>query len=465
MCAALFCAYMAGMISVPTLAALRFGTGLAPDIAPPGGPSEMLAALRGPDGAAAAFPVGGWRVRVDDAIEWITLRRKRRDSAAADAAFQTLRRRMADNYFADLGNTVARGTRTGDGFRERLVWFWADHFTIAGGRGYLRQTLTGYVEDAVRPRITGRFSDLLIHAVTHPAMLVYLDQSGSVGPGSPFAQRRTGRGLNENLAREVLELHTMGVGAAYGQGDVRALAELLTGLGIDKEARAVFRPNTAEPGAEVVLGQVMGGDPAQLEHIHAALRVIAAHPDTARHIARKLAVHFVSDTPAPDMVDAMTRAYQDTDGALMAVYGAMLNHPAAWGQQLEKVRQPFDFIVAGLRALGLGDDAGSAGGRVLRETVLTPLQLMGQPWQAATGPDGWPEEAAAWITPQGLAARIDWAMTRPEALVTVLPDPRDFVEIALADAADGRVRFAAEAAETRAAGVGLILASAAFQRR
>lgn len=447
------------------LSARRFGTGLAPGIAAPAGAEAMLSALAGADLAASDWPMAGWDTRLADVLAFGPLRRARRESEAANAAFQAHRRKMTANAFADLGTMIARGTRARDGFRERLAWFWADHFTVSSPRPQNRYALPAYIETAIRPRITGRFEDLLIAAVLHPAMVIYLDQDASVGPNSTFGAQREGRGLNENLAREVLELHTMGVGAGYGQRDVRALAELLTGLGLDRDLDVVFRPQRAEPGAETVLGQVFGGDPARLAHIEDALRHIARHPDTARHIARKLAVHFVADDPPVPLVEAVTGAFLATGGDLMAVYRALLEHPLAWAPEARKVQQPFAFLVAALRALGLGETAPEAGGRVLRETILAPLQGMAQPWMQAPGPDGWPEAAEAWVTPQGLAARIDWAMTQPERLLPALPDPRAFVEVALGAGASGAVRFAAEAAETRAAGIGLVLASAEFQRR
>lgn len=454
------------MISAPTLAALRFGTGLSPNLPAPEGAEAVLAALAGPDVMARRYPQDGWDTRVADARAWVRLRKTRDRSEADKEAWQDLLARVLGNLARDMGTHIARATQTQDGLRERLMWFWADHFTVAGTRGYFRQTIPGYVEDVIRPHVTGRFADMLMAVVTHPAMVFYLDQDRSIGPNSRLGQRRGERGLNENLAREILELHTLGVGAGYGQRDVRELAELLTGVTSDREGVALFRPQFAEPGTEEILGQTFGGDPAQLSHIRDAMQALAVHPDTARHIARKLVVHFIADTPPPAMVDRLAQVWLDSGGDLGAVTAALVRDPDSWTMPLTKVRQPMEFMCAAVRALGLGADAPDAGRRVMRDTFWAPLRLMGQPWYAAPGPDGWPEEAEAWITPQALAARIDWAMTQPAALMgTTLPDPRSFIDQALADAASPRLRFAAEAAEDRAAGIGLILSSAEFQRR
>jgi uncharacterized protein (DUF1800 family) len=296
-------------------------------------------------------------------------------------------------------------------------------------------------------------------------MLIYLDQVVSVGPASRFGQRR-GLGLNENLARELIELHTLGVAGSYDQRDVRELAELLTGVNVGAEGQTVFLPNRAEPGPEVVLGVTHGGDPARIEHVHAVLDDLAARTDTARHLARKLAVHFVADTPDPRLVEDLAAVWVATKGDLLAVAQALAEHPAAAGPQPGKVRQPFDYLVAALRALGLDGSAVMAlPDRDFNRLVMGPLGAMGQTWVSPRGPDGWPEAAEAWITPQRLAARIEWAMQAPARLVPALPDPRSFVEDALAGLADDTLRLAAARAETETEGVGLVLASPAFNRR
>lgn len=455
------------------LAEIRFGAGLSPAVAPPASADEMLSRLRGPDEMAQRFPVTPLEDAVTGAATYRRLRRKRKRQdgkpgyEAADKAFKDYRRSQNHTRFGWHGQRLLRHVHTRDGFRERLVLFWADHFTAQGKSGATRVLAAPYAESVIRPHLSGRFEDLLIAAATSPLMLMYLDQNRSAGPGSRAAARRKRlSGLNENLAREVLELHTLGVDGPYSQTDVRQLAELFTGLTVSKEAQFVFHPGMAEPGAETVLGNTYGGGKPQLEQVLSALRDLARHPVTAQHIARKLAVHFVSDTPDPALVSHVAARFQDTGGDLMQVYAALLEHPAAWEPQLRNVKPPFDYVASACRALAVPEAriAGFRPGQVNR-LLLAPLTPMGQRWEFSGGPDGWPEEDAAWVTPQALAARLRWAMAAPRRLAQPLPDPRGFASAALGGFANERVMFAARAAETEAEAVGLILSSPAFQRR
>ncbi|MCK0167502.1 DUF1800 domain-containing protein [Jannaschia sp. S6380] len=447
---------------IPTLAAIRFGTGLAPDIAPPAGADDLLQALSGPDQMALIVPLPGWAPRMADLQEIARLRRALRDDRSLMDEFDTARQGMNRAYYRDLAATLQRAAITRDGFRERLVWFWTGHFAITEGAGFLRRTVGGYVEEAIRPHVGGTFASMLRSAVKHPAMLNFLDQVRSAGPGSPRGRR--GGGMNENLAREVLELHTLGAGAKYTQTDVRQLAELMTGLTQDRVGAFKFQPNMAEPGAETVLGRSYGGDDPSPRDVDAVLDDLAAHPATARHVSRKLARHFVSDAPPPEMVRAMTEVWARSDGDLIAVYAAMLDHPAAWAADLSKVRQPLDFVAAAIRATGTATLLGAAAPADIRRRVADPMARMGQPFLRPPSPDGWREDARAWVTPQGLASRLDWAMDAAR-LPDPIPDPRAFVDTALGPLAGSRTRFAAQAAEDRAAGVGLVLAAPEFQRR
>lgn len=422
----------------------------------------MLGRLQGPDQAAQMYPIETW---TEFSARYAEYRRIRKTDEAPKTRAKKLREIRRDARIDEvrwLGDTLLRRVTTRDGFRERLTAFWADHFTVVGKGAVFRSGMAPYIEEAIRPNVGGRFADMLRAVATAPMMLRYLDQEGSFGPNSRAGQRR-GRGANENLAREMLELHTVGVGAGYDQTDVIELAHLLTGLSITSEGGFVYRDNRAEPGAETVLGVSYGSDgPARLEDIEAALVDLARHPDTATHIARKLAVHFIADTPDPALVDAMARAYRDSDGALPTVYAAMLDHPAAW-EGAGTVKPPLDFVASSLRAIDARDLPMRQRGKMsmlLRE----PIALMGQPWSGPEGPDGWPEDDADWITPQRLAGRLQWALNVPGVLVDRLPDPRELVEAVLARPVPDALRFAAGAAATREEGVALILSSPAFQR-
>ena len=450
------------------IAAHRFGYGLPLPKGAPLGADAVLAALSGPDAIATTFP----GPRVDQALLTLmndadtALKTARRSQGAAStearAAYRIHIAALQNLRLAAAKATLARAVDAPDGFRERLVQFWSSHFTTTARSNTQAALPAALVEEAIRPHLTGPFAAMLRAAILHPAMLSYLDQSASIGPNSAFGQRKN-KGLNENLARELLELHTLGAGSGYTQTDVRQMAELLTGLFMGKNG-VTFNPVRAEPGPETVLGQTYDGD--TLAAITRALDDLAARPETATHLARKLVVHFIADTPDPDHVKAVATAYRRTNGDLMAAYTALLTHPAAWTTRKQKARQPFDFMAAALRALGLtGPQITRMGDGPFRRLILTPMASMGQPWQTAPGPDGWAEEAEAWITPQGMAARINWAMEVPGRLVRPLPAPQTLLDRSLGTSASDALIWAVPRAESLRQGVGLILASPDFNRR
>lgn len=428
--------------------AIRFGFGLP-------APQDIARSLTGPDSAVETWP----GPQQDEILAAITDYRAARRSKAEDR-IKSARSAATALALAAVQATFARAVGSADPYRERLVAFWANHFTVAP-RNRIEAVLPGLlVDQAIRPHVGGRFAEMLVAVTTHPAMLVYLNQDASFGPDSPKGKRQK-KGLNENLARELLELHTLGVGADYAQSDVRALAELLTGLAVGQEG-FVFDPRRAEPGAETVLGVTYGGK--GLAPIRQALEDLAARPETAAHLARKLAVHFAADDPDADLVAALETVFHKTGGDLQAISAALVAHPKAGVGT--KARQPFDLMVAALRALGVTPDSVMAlEPRNFKRLILDPLAKMGQPFRQAPGPNGWPEREEDWITPQGLAARIDWAMQAPERLVRPLPDPRAFLTTALGDRADEALIWAVSAAESARDGVGLVLASPAFNRR
>jgi uncharacterized protein (DUF1800 family) len=440
------------------IAAFRFGYGL-----PLAGAAEaepMLAALAGPDRAAARWP----SVTVAELLPVAAAYGAARKAMNGDKAALRRVQRQADALALRAARAaVARAVGSDEPLRERLVQFWADHFTVTPKNRVERALPGALIEDAIRPNLMQPFAAMLKAVVTHPAMLIYLNQEASFGPGSRRGQRRD-KGLNENLARELLELHTLGVSAGYGQADVRELAELLTGLTLKPGVGFVFDKGRAEPGAETVLGVEYAGD--GVAPILRMLDDLAVRPETARHLAGKLAVHFLADVPDAGLVAALEAAWIKTGGDLAAVTGALLRHEAAWVPEVGKARQPFDFLVAALRALGVSaDEVYGAEGKAFRRMVLEPLADMGQPLWQAPGPDGWSEAAADWITPQGLAARITWAIEVPERLAKPLPDPRGFVQTALGARASDRLIWAVAAAESVREGVGLTLAAPEFNRR
>lgn len=453
------------MILTHTLAAIRFGAGLGQKQFAP-----LDAAVLWDSVAREVMiqdqTVTPWDIRRARALERRGLQLMLRDGEdpALRARLQDINRKDRDDSFAELRAMMARLAYAPIGFSERLVRFWSNHFAAQRRGGVLRAGRAAYIEEAIRPNIAGTFPQMLHAAVLHPVMLVYLDQPASVGPFSRVGRRR-GRGLNENLAREVLELHTLGSTGDYTQHDVTQLARLLTGLAVSLENGFSFEPRIAEPGILEIFGKRYGGRPMMLDHILEVLEDLALRPETAFHLATKLAQHFVSDTPDPQLVAHMSASYLHSGGALMALYRAMLEHPAAWDAPLSKSRAPFEVMAASIRALNLPRAMLTGlSPRDTRSFLARPLEAMGEPFENVPSPAGYGENAAYWVTPQGLAARINWAMDLAQS-VPDAPDPRVFVEIAMADAASATLRRAASGAETRAQGVGLILSSPEFNRR
>jgi uncharacterized protein (DUF1800 family) len=339
------------------------------------------------------------------------------------------------------------------GFRERLVAFWANHFTVA--RGKVPYLVGHYVREAIRPHVTGRFEDMLLAVVRHPAMLAYLDNQGSVGPGSRAGQRSR-RGLNENLAREVLELHTVTPAARYTQADVTAFARVLTGWSFAPAREPfgfIFRPEAHEPGDKTVMGRTWPeGEQGGL----LALAWLARHESTHRHLATKLVRHFVADDPPPEAVRVVFATLRDTRGDLGAAARALVRLPAAWDPPLSKLRTPQDYVPAVLRAV----DAPAEG--VERQAVGT-LNYLGQPLWGARAPIGWPDVAAEWAVPETMLRRVEWANG-----ISARGSGRDAAE--LAEAVMGplvrpeTLRAAARAGSAREA-LTLVLTSPEFHRR
>ena len=347
------------------------------------------------------------------------------------------------------------------GFGERWVAFWSNHFCVSISKSNLVHVSAGAFErEAIRPHALGRFVDMLVAVEQHPAMLHFLDNQNSIGPDSKAAKNRKA-GLNENLAREILELHTMGVGSGYSQADVTALARVITGWSsvgaqgkLGEPGTFVFNANAHQPGPETVLGRVYaqtGVDQGQ-----AALGDIAATPATAQHIARKLAKAFVADDPDPKLVAGLAKVFSDTGGDLSALAKALIMSPEAWAAPAGKIRNPWEWLVASNRALGQSpNDPGRA---------LNALRLLGQPlWQPA-GPNGFSDDTSAWLSPEGLKTRVEVAAQFAKQVKDV-PNPVALTEAILGPGASADTRQTIARAETPEQAYALLILAPEFMRR
>ncbi len=450
--------------SLPTIAALRFGCGLRPDQPPPQDAAALLRELDAPDAPLVSAREAGERHAAFFAFSEAR-RKARKGDAEAGKLREALGKAARQRVQRDERARIIRAATTAQGFRERLHRFWCDHFTVARRTPLHAGFVTPMQELAIRPHVAGRFDRMLRAVTMNPAMLLYLDQNSSAGPNSALARRNPRRGLNENLAREILELHTLGVSGPYDQADVREFARVLAGFSFD-EGGFRFRERLAEPGAKTVLGRRYAGFGPQ--DALDLLDRLAVHPSTARHLARKMAVHFVSDAPSDDLVDAMARAYaRGPGGDLRAMTAAMLDHREAWtwpGGPTGKVKKPWDLVVSGLRAANVSARDLAPNGVFPPRITVGALRAMGQPMDRAPGPDGWKEEATHWITPGGMAARLDWA-GRMGRILAPRVDPRVYAANALRDAMGRETAFAVKAAAEKWEGVALLLVSPDFNRR
>jgi len=397
---------------------------------------------------------------------------------AAEAAFaaqRDSRQALTEGIGQEFLARTRLATTTDAGFAERWTLFWANHFTTSASKFQAGVFIGPYEREAIRPHVFGRFDVLAQAAESHPAMLLYLDQVQSIGPNSPAGARRQS-GLNENLAREILELHTVGSEAGYTQADVTEFARALTGWSVpapadtggQRRARGrraallagepgehgfTFRAVVHEPGERTVMGRryPAGG----VDQGRAILRDLARQPQTARRLARRIAGHFVADDPPPGLVDRLEAAWTGSDGDLAVVARALIAAPEAWSPAATKMKTPYEFIVSTHRALG------SSPQRI--PGLQQPLVQMGQPPFAPPSPEGWPDTAADWAGPDALVKRLNWARTVGELAARL--DPVVMAESALGSRMGARTRETVARAESRPEAITLFLMSPEFQRR
>lgn len=434
------------------VAANRFGLGPRPGelstiSQDPGG--WLLQQLGSTDGAVphlAGLP------RSDDILaEFLRLRRDR------EARMRFNKKRRNPLYKREAIQRTLAAIQTDTPFRERLVQFWTNHFTISTSVGQIRFLAGAFEREAIRPYVTGRFADMLLAVVRHPAMLIYLDNVSSIGPNSARGLR-SGRGLNENLAREILELHTLGVDGGYRQTDVIAFAKILTGWSIStpdyfNPGRFAFRDDWHEPESKQLLGRSY--DQGGVAEGEAALQALAAHPSTARFIATKLARHFIADDPPGAVVSRLERAYLDSGGDLGVLARTLVSMPETGRDPLAKVKTPNDLVVSAFRLLGAPKKP---------KTVLAPLRLLGQMPYTAPSPAGWPDVATGWIGPESLLRRIELMELLAKRHANRV-DPSRLADDAFGPVAMEETVTAVRRAASRREALALVFASREFQRR
>lgn len=368
----------------------------------------------------------------------------------------------AELFRAEAKARLDKALQAEVGFVERLVYFWSNHFCVSAAKGPIVRASAGAFErEAIRPFVLGRFADMLMAVERHPAMLFYLDNQQSIGPDSRAGRKRQ-RGLNENLAREILELHTLGVGSGYTQADVTSFARILTGwMMAGREGRlgepgsSVFNANAHEPGDAVLLGKTYPA--AGMGQAEAALSDIARHPATAQHIATNLARHFISDEPPPAAVARLAKVFTRSDGNLRALAATLIDMPEAWSMPLTKMRSPFDYVAAIRRAAGRGP--ANAPGQSLRW-----LSALGEPLWQPPGPNGFSDQTDSWASAEGMKIRLDIAW-QAAGQVNDIGNPNDMLDAIIGPSASPETRQAVARAESRQQGLALLLMAPEFQRR
>jgi uncharacterized protein (DUF1800 family) len=384
---------------------------------------------------------------------------------------------VRDHYVAQTNARHRRAIETGRPFAERLVHFWSNHFAVSADKQPLAALAGLYEDEAIRPHVAGHFYDLLLAVERHPAMILYLDNQTSMGESSTAAnlvRRNRSRelGLNENLAREILELHTLGVDGGYSQQDVTELARVITGWSIGgalgegnrpalarfggdagKPGEFHFRAAMHEPGTKTILGKQYrerGADEGA-----DVLRMLASHEKTATHLATKLARHFVADDPPAALIERLARTYLRNDGDLLSVYRALVEADESWQTPLAKFKTPHDFALSAYRLLDYVPDN--------LQPMTAFLTQAGQRPYTPGSPAGWPDTAANWNGGDALLKRIELAAAAGRAVGDRI-DPVARAGEVLGELGEHTV-FAIRGAESAAQGLALLLAAPEFQRR
>lgn len=344
-------------------------------------------------------------------------------------------------------------------FAMRLLDFFSNHFSVSGSSQPLAILAPTLEREAIAPNLFGQFSDLLIAVEQHPAMLIYLNNEKSVGPNSVLGE--LSRGLNENLAREILELHTLGQGSGYTLDDIRQLALAISGWSVvtekeDENPGFKFRNRGHEPGARQILGKTYSNN--GLVQGQAIMRDLARHRKTAQLISYKLAQHLIADKPPKELVAAMTSTWVKTEGNIKAVVTTLVKHPKSWQTEAQKFKTPREFVVSAIRAVNNSQEVDQKNLKI----ALRGLDMMGQKPFAAGSPAGYSQLNRDWVGSDALMKRIDWvnllskrSRQSPQSISSRIFDSQ---------LSPSTVKLLA-GVESRALGLALLLLSPEFQRR
>jgi len=461
------------------IAVLRFGLGAKPgDLAAAAGDPRawLMAQIKGAVPLAVKTPL-----TPSDQIFTAYLaardaqqQARREASSDAKAAFNAIREAYQPQYRAQVLARAQSAALTDRPFAERLVHFWCNHFAISADKGVVFGLAGTLENEAIRPHVGGRFVELLTAVEQHPAMIAFLDNQFSMGKDSDAARIAARRnaaadtprrefGINENLAREILELHTLGVNGGYSQADVTSFAQIITGWSIGGgkgrlaggvPGRFYFRENLHEPGAKTVLGKTYY-EQGQRQG-EAVLDDLARNPATAHFIASKLVRHFIADDPPPAAVERVTRAFLKTGGYLPEVYAALIASPEGWDADARKFKTPEDFVFSTLRSLNVSPNQ--------PEEVVRTFDLLGQRQYTPGSPAGWPDTSKSWDGSDALMHRVLWA-SRVAAKYEQGVDPVDLAASSLGAYARPETLTALRRATSSSQGLALLLMSPEFQRR
>ncbi len=377
-----------------------------------------------------------------------------------------LNQQVQTYHAQDVHNAVMAAVTSDQMFSNRLQAFWANHFALGATNRFLRATARLYEATTIRPNMFGSFYDLLVAAELSPAMVYYLNLQNSIGPHSKFGNRSK-KGFNENLGREILELHTVGVGGGYIQDDIVAFSKILTGWHVEKDSgQVVFTPGRAEPGTKSMMGKSFGGAKPQEQDAKDVFRFLANHSSTASFIAHKLTAHFVGPNNL-DLEKTLEAEFKSSSGNLTAVYKVLLTHPASAAPLGKNMRNDFVFLVSALRAGKINQQALELKSRQEDKPPGNPMTVgsmenLTQKLWAAPSPKGWSDDPSFWLSPSVIGARL----IRIPIIVKHFEDeePAAFAARVLGPNLRPQTLSTIKLASSRQLALGLVLASPEFNR-